>query len=184
MVEYREYDPKKKGIKKVKTTYESITGRIKPGRKPPQRRKGPRTRKRMTGRQRAMAKRASRTTSKYKKRLITRRIKTEMMEVVSRRGQPQIEAEFPVMKPQYREETTVSSTWIESIGPYDEKRKEAKFRTYTHLKSGAIRYNLYVIVGFPFRLFELWEKAHSKGTFYHKHIKKDYQDKNKIVRLR
>lgn len=101
----------------------------------------------------------------YKKRALTRKAKTRRIEIVSRRGQPQITAVVQQLKEQIMG-GVVSSSWI--AGLY----WKGKW-VLMELING-YSYNVYI----PFRVFEEWYYAHSKGTFFNGNIK----DKFKVVR--
>ena len=101
----------------------------------------------------------------YKKRALTRRAKTRRIEIVSRRGQPQIIATVQQLKEQIMG-GVVSSSWISAL------YWKGKW-VLMELING-YSYNVYI----PWKMFEEWYYAHSKGTFFNGNIK----DKFKVVR--
>ena len=101
----------------------------------------------------------------YKKRALTRRAKTRRIEIVSRRGQPQIIATVQQLKEQIMG-GVVSSSWISAL------YWKGKW-VLMELING-YSYNVYI----PWKMFEEWYYAHSKGTFFNSMIK----DKFKVVR--
>ena len=105
----------------------------------------------------------------YRKRALSRKAKTREIKIVSRKGQPQITAE---VKRLVKEDISgpVSSSWISNIA-WDKKRKIALMRLIN---------GYFYDVPIPFKLFEEWYYAHSKGTFFNRNIKKQY--KKKIVK--
>ena len=107
----------------------------------------------------------------YRKRALSRRAKTRKIEIVSRRGQPQVIVDVPAMKRQQLEMMAVSSSWISNLA-YD---KGLRYATMV-LKDG----HIYKILKLPFKIFEEWYYAHSKGTFFNENIRNKYT----IQRLR
>ena len=109
---------------------------------------------------------------KYKKRLLTRRVKKEEVIIVSRRTQPAFLTKMKVeaLARQDIPLQRVSSTWVREIG-YHKKEKFAVMVT----KKG---YGYYIYCSF--KVFNAWYHAHSKGTFFNYSVKGKY----KIVRYR
>lgn len=109
---------------------------------------------------------------RYKRKLLTRRVKKEEVLIVSRRAQPAFLTKMKV-KALARQDIplqVVSSSWIREIG-YHKKEEFAVMIT----KKG---YGYYIYC--PFKTFMNWYYAHSKGTFFNYSIKGKY----KIVRYR
>lgn len=102
----------------------------------------------------------------YRKRAITRKPKTRRIDIVSRRGQPQITAVVKQIKKREGLGGPVSSSWISEIWWYDKWASMVLLNGYS--------YNVYI----PFEIFEEWYYAHSKGTYFNGNIK----DKYKVVR--
>ena len=113
-------------------------------------------------------KRTNRRQEVYKKRFLSRKAKTRKIKIVSRKGQPQVIAKVQRLTKQDIE-GPVSSSWISDLA-WDKKRKLALMR----LLNGYF-YEVHI----PFRVFEEWFHAHSKGTFFNGNIKKIYT----VVRL-
>lgn len=100
----------------------------------------------------------------HKKRLISRKPKYKKVEIVSRKGQPQITARVPALRRQAFELEAVSSSWIADLG-YD---KENRLATMVLLDGKIYHFQI------PFKLFEAWYYSHSKGTFFNSMIKDKY----------
>lgn len=115
----------------------------------------------------ARPKRESHRTIAYRKRLISRKPKKKIIEIVSRKGQPQVFAEVKRLK-KAQVGGPVASSWISDI-IWDNNRNIALMR----LLDGKF-YDVFI----KFELFEEWFFAHSKGTFFNSRIK----DKHKVVR--
>jgi hypothetical protein len=96
----------------------------------------------------------------YKKRLITRRVKKEKMELVARRGQPQAIARVPVLK-KADVGGRISSSWIAEL-LWDNSRNVA----IMILIIGYV-YDVFI----PFKIFRQWFYAVSKGTYFNYNIK-------------
>ena len=112
----------------------------------------------------------------YKKRLISRKIKRRKITVITRRTQPAQAQDREVMiqalKKQDIYPKAVSSSWIAKLG-YNAKRRTV----IMDLISG----HSYHILGVPFKVFEEWIAAHSKGTFWHV---KNIRDNYKVMKVR
>lgn len=87
--------------------------------------------------------------------------------IVSRKGQPQIFAEVEALEKRNYPPTSVSSSWISTIG-YFYNEKMGTFTTKTGRQ--------YKIYNFPFEEFEKWYYAHSKGTYFNEFIKDQYEN--------
>jgi len=107
----------------------------------------------------------------YRKRVLSRKVKHRKIAVVSRKGQPQVTIEAPAMKKQELEMAAVASSWISHLS-YD---KGLGYATMVLIDG-----HIYKILKLPFKVFEEWYYAHSKGTFFNKNIR----DKYTIQRLR
>ena len=124
----------------------------------------------------------------YKKRILSRKAKKQDMMIITRRDQPQYlrgktesyrtkqgevvfyqVTEMEALKKQDIPLTSVSSSWIAALA-YNKGLKEG----IMHLGNGYV----YAIEDLPFKVFEQWYNAHSKGTFFNHMIK----DKYKVVR--
>lgn len=101
---------------------------------------------------------------RFRKRLLTRKAKTRKIKIVSRKGQPEIRAEIRRFKKQSFELGAVASSWIADIGYVAEQNIATMV-----LKDGKI-YHFQI----PFKLFEEWFHAHSKGTFFNQKIRDKY----------
>jgi hypothetical protein len=112
--------------------------------------------------------RQSRRNQIYKKRALSRKPKKRTIQIVSRRGQPQVETEVLRLK---RQDIggSVSSSWISALA-WDNKNDKALM----YLLNGYF-YDVFI----TFKVFEEWYYAHSKGTFFNENIK----DKYKVVRV-
>ena len=99
------------------------------------------------------------------RKLISRKVKKLTLDIVSRRDQPQVRASVPKLKKQSIELGKVSSSWITALS-YAKETKVASML----LKDGKL-YHYYDI---PFRVFEAWYHAHSKGTFHNLYIRGNY----------
>lgn len=108
-----------------------------------------------------MARPGNRRAIVYRKRLLSRKAKTRRIAIVSRRGQPQVVAAVPRLVRQDIE-GPVASTWIANLA-WDNKRNVALM-----LLINGYFYDVFI----PFKLFEEWFHAHSKGTFFNQKIKK------------
>lgn len=97
----------------------------------------------------------------YKKRLLSRKVKRRKIAIVSRKGQPQITTIIPAFKKQSFELQSVSSSWISDIGYI----KEQNIATMVLIDGKIYHFQI------PFKLFEQWFHAHSKGTFFNSMIK-------------
>lgn len=100
----------------------------------------------------------------YRKRLLSRKAKRRKIAIVSRRGQPQVTVEVPTFKKQSFELKAVSSSWIADLGYI----KEQNIATMVLLDGKIYHFQI------PFKLFEAWYYAHSKGTFFNSMIKDKY----------
>lgn len=101
----------------------------------------------------------------YRKRLLSRRHKTRTIPIISRKGQPQVsKAEIAAMKKQSFELKAVASSWIADIGYI----KEQNLATMVLINGYIYHFQI------PFKLFEEWLHAHSKGTFFNRMIKDKY----------
>jgi len=134
--------------------------------------------------------RASHRDLAYKKRLLSRKSKRHIVTIVTRKEQPSAlygkaetvrlggqvyimqAAEVEALKTQDVALSRVSSSWIAALG-YIKKRKVVTM----NLIDG----HIYHIIGVPFKVFEEWYNAHSKGTFWHV---KNIRDKYKVVKIR
>ena len=110
-----------------------------------------------------MARPGNRRAEIYKKRLLSRKAKTRRVEVVSRRGQPKVSFEFKRLIKQDIT-TPVASSWISNLA-WDNTRKIALM-----LLINGYFYDVFM----PFKLFEEWLIAHSKGTFFNQKVKGKY----------
>lgn len=108
-----------------------------------------------------MARPKNRRAVVYRKRLLSRKAKTRKIEIVSRRGQPQVFAEVQRL---VRQDIAgpVASTWIANLA-WDDKRNVALM-----LLINGYFYDVFI----PFKLFEEWFHAGSKGTFFNRKIRK------------
>ena len=99
-------------------------------------------------------KRVPTSTRLHRKRVLSRKPKTRKIEIVARRGQPQVRARVERLR---KEDVggAVASSWISALS-WDEKRGIALMA----LQSGKL-YD----VPIPFKMFEAWFYALSKGTF-------------------
>lgn len=108
---------------------------------------------------------------RHLKRLISRHPKRRKIEIVARRGQPQVTA----LVPRIRKEDvggSVASSWISALA-WDETRGI----TLMSLLDGKL-YD----VPIPFKMFERWFYALSKGTFFNRVIRHSrYYDRIKRV---
>ena len=104
---------------------------------------------------------------RYKKRAITRKVKRHKVKVVTRKGQPiqDLEIEVPKLKKQDIG-GRVASSWIANI-IWHEKRNHA---VMSLIKNHRV-YDVFI----PFKVFEQWYWAHSKGTFFNGNIKGKYR---------
>ena len=112
----------------------------------------------------ARPKRENRRTIVYRKRALSRKVKHRTIKVVSRKGQPQVTIEAPAMKKQQLELAGVASSWISNLA-YD---KGLGYATMMLLDG-----HVYTIK-MPFKVFEEWYYAHSKGTFFNERLKDNY----------
>ena len=103
----------------------------------------------------------------YRKRLLSRKAKTRKITIVSRKDQPQVTAQVQRLVRQDME-GPVSSSWIANLA-WDNTKKIALM-----LLINGYFYDVYI----PFKVFEEWFHAHSKGTFFNGNIK----GKFKVVR--
>ena len=102
----------------------------------------------------------------FRKKLISRDVKKKEIDIVSRRGQPQVAAAVPILKKQDVPETPVSSSWISHLA-YNKKDNIAKMGTYDK-RTGITRdYE----VKLPMSVFAGWYYAHSKGTYFNENIR-------------
>jgi len=101
---------------------------------------------------------------RYKKRFISRRPKTREIEIVSRRGQPQVTVQVPALKRQELEMASVASSWISHLS-YD---KGLGYATMVLIDG-----HIYTIK-MPFKVFEEWFHAHSKGTFFNRRVRTQF----------
>lgn len=104
----------------------------------------------------------------YRKRLLSRKAKTRKITIVSRVGQPQVTVEVPQLK-QGDVGGRVASSWISALA-WDQNRGFALM----NLINGYL-YDVFI----PFKIFEEWFYAHSKGTYFNGNIK----GKFKVVRV-
>jgi hypothetical protein len=105
--------------------------------------------------------------NRFKKR------RTRRIDIISRKGQPQVTARVKRLRKDFEPASgRVSSSWIAAL-QWDPKRGIVLMA----LKDGKM-YD----VPIPFKLFEEWYWAHSKGTFFNMKIRSRY--KNKIKRVR
>ena len=111
-----------------------------------------------------MARPKNRREIAYKKRALSRKVKHRTIKVVSRKGQPQVTIEAPAMKKQELEMMAVASSWIADLA-YD---KRLGYATMVLLDG-----HIYTIK-MPFKVFEEWYYAHSKGTFFNEVVKNKY----------
>jgi len=100
----------------------------------------------------------------YKKRALSRKVKHRTIKVVSRKGQPQVTVQAPAMKKQQLEMAAIASSWIANLA-YD---KGLGYATMVLIDG-----HIYTIK-MPFKVFEEWYYAHSKGTFFNERVKKEY----------
>ena len=91
---------------------------------------------------------------------------TRRIDIVSRRGQPQVSADVRRLKEQAMG-GPVSSSWIAALYWKGSWAVMELINGYS--------YNIVI----PFEIFEQWYYAHSKGTFFNGNVK----DKYKIVRF-
>lgn len=103
---------------------------------------------------------------KYKRSRILKRIKTKKIEVITRRTEAvwKREEEVARLEPKVSVEGAVSSSWIASIG-WDARAKVALMLTLA-----GYFYQFKV----PFKIFEAWYYAHSKGTYFNYAVKDKY----------
>lgn len=101
---------------------------------------------------------------RFRKRLLTRKAKLRKIDIISRRGQPQVTAKVPQFKKQSFELGAVASSWIADIGYVAEQN----IATMVLLDGKIYHFQI------PFKLFEEWFHAHSKGTFFNQKIKDKY----------
>lgn len=104
----------------------------------------------------------------YRKRLLSRKAKTRKITIVSRKGQPQVTVK---VKRLVKEdiEGPVASSWIANLA-WDKKFKKALM-----LLINGYFYEVHI----PFKMFEEWFHAHSKGTYFNGNIKGKYT----VIRL-
>ena len=111
----------------------------------------------------ARPKKVNRRKQVYRQRLLSRKAKTKKIAIVSRRGQPQVVSEVKRLVKQDIE-GPVSSSWIANLA-WDDNRNIALM-----LLINGYFYDVYI----PFKIFEEWYYAHSKGTYFNGNIKGKY----------
>ena len=111
-----------------------------------------------------MARPESRRTIVYKKRALSRKVKHRKIKVVSRKGQPQVTIQAPAMKKQELEMAAIASSWISHLS-YD---KGLGYATMILIDG-----HVYTIK-MPFKTFEEWYYAHSKGTFFNEKVRNKF----------
>ena len=112
-----------------------------------------------------MPPRRNRRQEVYRKRLLSRRYKTKKIEIVSRKGQPQVVAEVRRIKSSRISQVggSISSSWIAYLNWLGNNKAIMK------TKEG---YNYEIAI--PFEVFERWFYANSKGTFFNYEVKDKY----------
>lgn len=100
---------------------------------------------------------------RYKKSWLLKRQKMRDVDVVSRKGQPQVQARVKRLKNEDIPLTPVASSWIEAIGWMD---GEAVMK----VKGRPTPYTMQM----PFKVFEEWYYALSKGSYFNTHIRGNY----------
>lgn len=105
----------------------------------------------------------------YKRKLLTRKIKTKEIAIVTRKEQPVpakfIYAEAKALSSKYVQGGMVSSSWISEV-EWLPKKKAAFMSTINGWE-----YLFYI----PFTIFEQWYYAHSKGTYFNYYVKDKYR---------
>ena len=111
-----------------------------------------------------------------KKRVAPKKIRLRTIQLISRVGQPR---PFYAVEPLERKSylRSVSSTWLATIGFL---YNGSNIGTGTFTTQSGRQYKIY---NFPFKVFEEWYYASSKGTYFNEFIRDQY-DKDIILKKR
>ena len=112
-------------------------------------------------------KRATHGSVKYKKSRILKRTKLRTLKSISRKGQPSPVITVPRIEKAISPGGGVASSWISAL-QWDNDKKDALM----YLINGYL-YSFKI----PFKIFEQWFYATSKGTFFNYMIKGRYKYK-------